>query len=76
MLEVHLLHEEDFMKTVKFGIIGCGLMGKEFAGVAGRWCHLNEECAAPEIIAVCDANPAAMANVADVELPYSSSCAA
>ena len=48
------------MKTVKFGIIGCGLMGKEFAGVAGRWCHLNEECSAPEIIAVCDANPAAM----------------
>ena len=48
------------MKTVKFGIIGCGLMGKEFAGAAGRWCHLNEEIPAPEIIAVCDANPAAL----------------
>ena len=48
------------METVKFGIIGCGLMGKEFAGAAGRWSHLNEECPAPEIIAVCDANPSAL----------------
>ncbi len=48
------------MRTIKFGIIGCGLMGKEFAGAAGRWSHLNEECPAPEIIAVCDANPAAL----------------
>lgn len=48
------------MKKIKFGIIGCGLMGKEFAGAAGRWSHLNEECAKPEIIAVCDANPAAL----------------
>ena len=48
------------MKKIKFGIIGCGLMGKEFAGAAGRWSHLNEECAKPEIIAVCDPNPAAL----------------
>ena len=48
------------MRTIKFGIIGCGLMGKEFAGAAGRWSHLNEECPAPEISAVCDANPAAL----------------
>jgi len=46
------------MATVKFGIIGCGLMGKEFAGAAGRWSHLNEDIARPEIIAVCDTNPA------------------
>lgn len=48
------------MKTRKFGIIGCGLMGKEFAGAAGRWSHLNETCSAPEIVAICDANPAAL----------------
>lgn len=48
------------MKTIKFGIIGCGLMGKEFAGAAGRWSHLNEECPAPEIVAVCDATPGAL----------------
>lgn len=49
------------MKTVKFGIIGCGLMGKEFVGAAGRWSHLNDDCPAPEIIAVCDTNPDALA---------------
>jgi predicted dehydrogenase len=45
-------------KTVKFGIIGCGLMGKEFASAAARWCHLNGEIPSPEIIAVCDVAPA------------------
>ena len=48
------------MKKITFGIIGCGLMGKEFAGAAGRWSHLNEDCAKPEIIAVCDTNPASV----------------
>ncbi len=42
------------MKTVKFGIIGCGLMGKEFASAAARWCHLTDEIVKPEIVAVCD----------------------
>ena len=42
------------MKTVKFGVIGCGLMGKEFASAAARWCHLQEDIAKPEIVAVCD----------------------
>lgn len=46
--------------TVTFGIIGCGLMGKEFAGAAGRWPHLNDACPRPEIIAVCDASPSAL----------------
>ena len=45
-------------KTVKFGIIGCGLMGKEFASAAARWCHLAGDIPAPEIIAVCDVAPA------------------
>ncbi len=48
------------MKTVKFGIIGCGLMGKEFVGAVGRWSHLEETCAKPEIVAVCDTNPASL----------------
>jgi predicted dehydrogenase len=46
------------MKTVKFGVIGCGLMGREFASATARWCHLNAEIARPEIIAVADINPA------------------
>lgn len=49
------------MKTIKFGVIGCGLMGKEFASAAARWCHLNEEVARPEIVAVCDFNEEATA---------------
>lgn len=44
------------MKTIRFGIIGCGLMGREFASAAARWCHLPEMAARPEIVAVCDAN--------------------
>ena len=46
------------MKTVRFGIIGCGLMGREFASAAARWCHLLEIDVRPEIVAVCDTNPA------------------
>jgi len=44
------------MKTIRFGIIGCGLMGREFASAAARWCHLPDMDAKPEIIAVCDSN--------------------
>lgn len=46
------------MKTVRFGIIGCGLMGREFASAAARWCHLPDMTVRPEIVSVCDANPA------------------
>jgi len=42
------------MKTVKFGIIGAGLMGREFASACARWCHLTEINAKPELVAVCD----------------------
>ena len=48
------------MKVIKFGIIGCGLMGKEFASAAARWCHLTGVSSRPEIVAVSDVNPAAM----------------
>src|SRR5688572_4993835 len=42
------------MKTIKFGIIGAGLMGKEFASAALRWAHLTNATARPEIVAVCN----------------------
>ncbi|MBP1993353.1 Gfo/Idh/MocA family protein [Paenibacillus eucommiae] len=45
-------------KIIRFGVIGCGLMGKEFASAAARWCHLNVDFE-PKIVAVCDANPEA-----------------
>jgi predicted dehydrogenase len=44
------------MRTVKFGIIGCGLMGREFASAAARWCHLPQMDVRPQILAVCDTN--------------------
>jgi predicted dehydrogenase len=44
------------MKTIKFGIIGCGLMGREFASCAARWCHLTDMNVRPEIVAICDMN--------------------
>ena len=44
------------METVKFGIIGLGLMGREFASAVMRWVHLPEMDVKPEIIAICDKN--------------------
>ena len=40
-------------RTVKTGIIGCGLMGREFASAAARWVHLEEDIPSPEIVGVC-----------------------
>ncbi len=48
------------MQPVRFGIIGCGLMGREFASAAARWCHLLQTEARPKIVAACDANAAAL----------------
>lgn len=45
------------MKRIGFGIIGCGLMGREFASAAARWAHLPEIDCAPQLVAVCDSNP-------------------
>jgi len=44
------------MKTVKFAVIGCGLMGKEFASASSRWCHLTEDIARPVIVGLSDPN--------------------
>jgi predicted dehydrogenase len=46
-------------KEVRFGVIGCGLMGREFASAAARWCHLLDLDFRPIIVAACDLNPAA-----------------
>ena len=46
------------MKTIRFGIIGCGLMGREFASASARWCHLTGIDVRPEIVAICDKNRA------------------
>ncbi|MCC6804264.1 MAG: Gfo/Idh/MocA family oxidoreductase [Anaerolineae bacterium] len=44
-------------KVIRFGIIGLGLMGREFASAAARWCHLLDLDFVPQITAICDTNP-------------------
>ncbi|MBN1805328.1 MAG: Gfo/Idh/MocA family oxidoreductase [Sedimentisphaerales bacterium] len=51
------------MKTVRFGIIGCGMMGREFASAAARWLHLPKMQIRPEIVAVCRKNLSAGSTV-------------
>ncbi len=57
---------------IKFGIIGCGLMGREFASAAARWLHLTGLNFEPRIIGVCDTSPNATQwfkdNVPSVEM--------
>ncbi len=47
-------------KIIRFGIIGAGLMGREFGSAVARWCHLTNMDVAPRLTAVCDTNPAAL----------------
>ena len=45
------------MTTVRFGIIGLGLMGRELASAVARWCHLTDIGVRPVITAICDSAP-------------------
>lgn len=44
------------MNTLRFGIIGCGMMGREFASASARWFHLPDISLRPEIVAICHRN--------------------
>jgi predicted dehydrogenase len=44
----------------RFGLIGAGLMGREFAGAVGRWRHLSGVDFEPVITAVCDTKQAVL----------------
>ena len=44
-------------KAIRFGIIGCGLMGREFASAAARWCHLTPDIPRPVIVGICNNTP-------------------
>jgi predicted dehydrogenase len=48
-------------QRVGIGIIGGGLMGRELAAAIGRWAALEDHPVRPELVAVCDTNPAALA---------------
>ncbi|MGF1661819.1 MAG: Gfo/Idh/MocA family protein [Kineosporiaceae bacterium] len=39
---------------VRIGVVGAGLMGRELAGVGGRWPTLVDSPVTPELTAVCD----------------------
>lgn len=47
------------MREIRFGVIGLGLMGREFVSAASRWCHLHDMEVRPVITAICDSNPGA-----------------
>jgi predicted dehydrogenase len=47
-------------RIISFGVIGAGLMGREFASAAARWFHLLDLDFEPRIVAVSDPNPAAL----------------
>jgi predicted dehydrogenase len=44
-------------RTVRVGIVGGGLMGRELASAAARWIHLADLGVRPQVVAVCDTNP-------------------
>ena len=43
-------------KKIKIGIIGLGLMGREFASSLARWCHLVDDGNIPILAGICDKN--------------------
>lgn len=43
-------------RELRFGIIGLGLMGREFGSAAARWAHLLNLDFIPRITAICDTN--------------------
>jgi predicted dehydrogenase len=44
-------------RKVRFGIIGLGLMGREFGSAIARWCHLLGDGPVPVLAGICDTNP-------------------
>jgi predicted dehydrogenase len=48
-------------RKVRFGIIGLGLMGREFGSAIGRWGHLLFDGPVPELTGICDTNEASHA---------------
>ncbi len=48
-------------RVVGFGLVGGGLMGREFASAAARWVHLSPLGVRPRLVHVCDPSPDALA---------------
>jgi predicted dehydrogenase len=43
-------------QKIRIGIIGLGLMGREFASSIARWCHLLDDSPVPVLSGICDKN--------------------
>ncbi len=65
-------------RKIRFGVIGCGLMGREFASAAMRWRHLLDLDFEPKIVAACDTSRGPLEwferNVDGLELATSDYC--
>jgi predicted dehydrogenase len=48
-------------RVVRFGLVGGGLMGREFASAAARWAHIDAPGVRPELAVVCDVSPYVLA---------------
>jgi len=48
-------------QVIRFGVVGAGLMGREFASAAARWCHLLNVDFEPRIVAACATKAASLA---------------
>jgi predicted dehydrogenase len=47
-------------KIIRFGVVGGGLMGREFVSAVSRWCHLLDLDFEPRVTAVCDTSQPAL----------------
>jgi hypothetical protein len=41
-------------KEINFGLIGLGLLVREFASTVARWCHLLDDGPIPVLAGICD----------------------
>jgi len=44
-------------KKINFGIVGLGLMGREFSSSLARWCHLLDDGPVPVLKGICNKTP-------------------
>ena len=62
-------------RTIRFGIIGCGLMAREFASATQRWAHLPQMEVRPKLVAIADTKPSCLCwfedNLPDVTVAVS-----
>ncbi|PKO20514.1 MAG: gfo/Idh/MocA family oxidoreductase [Chloroflexi bacterium HGW-Chloroflexi-1] len=62
-------------RILRFGVIGCGLMAREFASATLRWPHLLDLDVRPRLVAVADTRPSSLCwftdNLPDVTVAVS-----